>query len=84
MHYKSSIKELKSLSETREELREYQCMMDRKHKSITIYAKRVDLYEVELEDMSENKAIESVTDMIRSNDIRPDDSEITIEDMDIR
>ena len=84
MHYKSSIKELKSLSETREELREYQCMMDRKHKSITIYAKRVDLYDVELEDMSENKAIESVTDMIRSNDIRPDDSEITIEDMDIR
>lgn len=84
MHYKSSIKELKSLSETREELREYQCMMDRKHKSITIYAKRVDLYEVELENMSENEAIESVTDMIRSNDIRPDDSEITIEDMDIR
>ena len=59
-------------------------MMDRKHKSITIYAKRVDLYEVELENMSENEAIESVTDMIRSNDIRPDDSEITIEDMDIR
>lgn len=84
MHYKSSIKELKSLSETREELREYQCMMDRKHKSITIYAKRVDLYEVELENMSENEAMESVTDMIRSNDIRPDDSEITIEDMDIR
>lgn len=72
------------MSETREELREYQCMMDRKHKSITIYAKRVDLYEVELENMSENEAIESVTDMIRSNDIRPDDSEITIEDMDIR
>lgn len=84
MHYKSSIKELKSLSETREELREYQCMMDRKHKSITIYAKRVDLYEVELENMSENEAIESVTDMINSNDIRPDDSEVTIEDMDIR
>lgn len=72
------------MSETREELREYQCMMDRKHKSITIYAKRVDLYEVELENMSENEAIESVTDMINSNDIRPDDSEVTIEDMDIR
>lgn len=72
------------MSETREELREYQCMMDRKHKSITIYAKRVDLYEVELENMSENEAIESVTDMIRNNDIRPDDSEVTIEDMDIR
>lgn len=84
MHYKSDIKELKSLSETREELREYQCMMDRKHKSITIYAKRVDLYEIELEDMSENEAIENVIDMIKSNDIRPDDTEVTIEDMDIK
>lgn len=72
------------MSETREELREYQCMMDRKHKSITIYAKRVDLYEIELEDMSENEAIENVIDMIKSNDIRPDDSEVTIEDMDIK
>mgnify|MGYP001686173780 CR=1 FL=1 len=84
MHYKSNIKELKSLSETREELREYQCMMDRKHKSITIYAKRVELYEVEVEDMSENEAIAYVTEAISSNDIRPDDSEVTIEDMDIR
>lgn len=72
------------MSETREELREYQCMMDRKHKSITIYAKRVDLYEVELEDMSENEAIENVIDMIKSNDIRPDDTDVTIEDMDIK
>lgn len=72
------------MSETREELREYQCMMDRKHKSITIYAKRVDLYEIELEDMSENEAIENVIDMIKSNDIRPDDTEVTIEDMDIK
>lgn len=72
------------MSETREELREYQCMMDRKHKSITIYAKRVDLYEVELEDMSENEAIENVIDMIKSNDIRPDDTEVTIEDIDIK
>lgn len=72
------------MSETREELREYQCMMDRKHKSITIYAKRVDLYEIELEDMSENEAIENVIDMIKSNDIRSDDTEVTIEDMDIK
>lgn len=72
------------MSETREELRECQCMMDRKHKSITIYAKRVDLYEVELEDMSENEAIENVIDMIKSNDIRPDDTDVTIEDMDIK
>ena len=72
------------MSETREELREYQCMMDRKHKSITIYAKRVELYEVEVEDMSENEAIAYVTEAISSNDIRPDDSEVTIEDMDIR
>ena len=72
------------MSETREELREYQCMMDRKHKYITIYAKRVDLYEIELEDMSENEAIENVIDMIKSNDIRPDDTEVTIEDMDIK
>lgn len=84
MRYKSNIKELKSLSDTREELREYQCMMDRKHKSITIYAKRVELYEVEVEDMSENEAIDYVTEAILSNDIRPDDSEVTIEDMDIR
>lgn len=84
MHYKSNIKELKSLSETREELREYQCMMDRKHKSITIYAKRVELYEVEVEDMSENEAIAYVTEAILSNDIKPDDSEVTIEDMDIQ
>jgi hypothetical protein len=72
------------LSETREELREYQCMMDRKHRSITIHAKRVELYEVELEDISENDAIVTVTEMINSNDIKPDDSEVTIEDMDIK
>lgn len=84
MHYKSNIKELKSLSDTREELREYQCMMDRKHKSITIYAKRVELYEVEVEDMSENEAIAYVTEAISSNDIKPDDVEVSVEDMDIR
>lgn len=72
------------MSETREELREYQCMMDRKHRSITINAKRVELYEVELEDISENDAIVTVTEMINSNDIKPDDSEVTIEDMDIK
>lgn len=72
------------MSETREELREYQCMMDRKHRSITIHAKRVELYEVELEDISENDAIVAVTEMINSNDIKPDDSEVTIEDMDIK
>lgn len=72
------------MSEAREELREYQCMMDRKHRSITIHAKRVELYEVELEDISENDAIVTVTEMINSNDIKPDDSEVTIEDMDIK
>lgn len=72
------------MSETREELREYQCMMDRKHRSITIHAKRVELYEVELEDISENDAIVTVTEMINSNDITPDDAEVTIEDMDIK
>lgn len=72
------------MSETREELREYQCMMDRKHRSITIHAKRVELYEVELEDISENDAIVTVTEMINSNDIKPDDLEVTIEDMDIK
>lgn len=72
------------MSETREELREYQCMMDRKHRSITIHAKRVELYEVELEDISENDAIVTITEMINSNDIKPDDSEVTIEDMDIK
>ena len=70
MHYERNIKELKSLSDTREELREYQCMMDRKHKSITIYAKRVELYEVELEDVTENEAIAYV--------------DVSVEDMDIR
>lgn len=84
MHYERDIKELKSLSDTREELREYQCMMDRKHKSITIYAKRVELYEVEVEDMSENEAIAYVTEAISSNDIKPDDVEVSVEDMDIR
>ena len=72
------------MSDTREELREYQCMMDRKHKSITIYAKRVELYEVEVEDMSENEAIVYVTEAISSNDIKPDDVEVSVEDMDIR
>ena len=72
------------MSDTREELREYQCMMDRKHKSITIYAKRVELYEVEVEDMSVNEAIAYVTEAISSNDIKPDDVEVSVEDMDIR
>lgn len=84
MHYKSNIKELKSLSDTREELREYQCMMDRKHKSITVYAKRVELYEVELEDVTENEAIAYVTEAISSNDLEPDDIDVSVEDMDIR
>lgn len=72
------------MSETREELREYQCMMDKKHRYITIHAKRVELFEVELEYISENDAIVAVTEMINSNDITPDDSEVTIEDMDIK
>lgn len=84
MHYKSNIKELKSLSDTREELREYQCMMDRKHKSITIHAKRVELYEVELENVTENEAIAYVTEAVLSNDLEPDDIDVSIEDMDIQ
>ena len=72
------------MSDTREELREYQCMMDRKHKSIAIYAKRVELYEVELEDVTENEAIAYVTEAISSNDLEPDDVDVSVEDMDIR
>lgn len=58
--------------------------MDRKHKSITIHAKRVELYEVELEDMSENEAIAYVTEAVLSNDLDPDDVDVSIEDIDIR
>lgn len=72
------------MSDTREELREYQCMMDRKHKSITIYAKRVELYEVELEDVTENEAIAYVTEAVLHNDLEPDDVDVSIEDMDIQ
>ena len=83
MHCENTIKELKSLSDTRDELKEYECMMDRKHKAITIYAKQVKYFEVELENVSENEAIEQAKAQINCRDIEADDEEILIDDMDI-
>lgn len=83
MHCESNIKELKSLSDTRDELKEYECMMDRKHKAITIYAKQVKYFEVELENVSENEAIEQAKAQINCRDIEADDEEVLIDDMDI-
>lgn len=83
MHCESNIKELKSLSDTRDELKEYECMMDRKHKAITIYAKQVKYFEVELENVSENEAIEQAKAQINYRDIEADDEEVLIDDMDI-
>lgn len=83
MRCESNIKELKSLSDTRDELKEYECMMDRKHKAITIYAKQVKYFEVELENISENEAIEQAKAQINCRDIEADDEEILIDDMDI-
>lgn len=83
MRCESNIKELKSLSDTRDELKEYECMMDRKHKAITIYAKQVKYFEVELENVSENEAIEQAKAQINCRDIEADDEEILIDDMDI-
>lgn len=83
MHCESSIKELKSLSDTRDELKEYECMMDRKHKAITVYAKQVKYFEVELENVSENEAIEQARAQINCRDIEADDEDVLIEDMDI-
>lgn len=81
MHCESNIKELKSLSDTRDELKEYECMMDRKHKAITIYAKQVKYFEVELENVSENEAIEQAKAQINYRDIEADDEEVLIDDM---
>lgn len=83
MRCESNTKELKSLSDTRDELKEYECMMDRKHKAITIYAKQVKYFEVELENVSENEAIEQAKAQINCRDIEADDEEILIDDMDI-
>ena len=83
MRYESNTKELKSLSDTRDELKEYECMMDRKHKAITIYAKQVKYFEVELENVSENEAIEQAKAQINCRDIEADDEEVLIDDMDI-
>ena len=83
MHCESNIKELKSLSDTRDELKEYECMMDRKHKAITVYAKQVKYFEVELENVSENEAIEQAKAQINCRDIEADDEEVLINDMDI-
>ena len=83
MHCESNIKELKSLSDTRDELREYECMMDRKHKAITVYAKQVKYFEVELENVSENEAIEQAKAQINCRDIEADDEEVLLTDMDI-
>lgn len=83
MRCESNIKELKSLSDTRDELKEYECMMDRKHKAITVYAKQVKYFEVELENVSENEAIEQAKAQINCRDIEADDEEILIDDMDI-
>jgi len=83
MRCESNTKELRSLSDTRDELKEYECMMDRKHKAITIYAKQVKYFEVELENVSENEAIEQAKAQINCRDIEADDEEILIDDMDI-
>ena len=83
MRCESNIKELKSLSDTRDELKEYECMMDRKHKAITVYAKQVKYFEVELENISENEAIEQAKAQINCRDIEADDEEVLIDDMDI-
>lgn len=83
MRCESNTKELKSLSDTRDELKEYECMMDRKHKAITIYAKQVKYFEVELENVSENEAIEQARAQINCRDIEADDEEVLINDMDI-
>lgn len=83
MHCESNTRELKSLSDTRDELKEYECMMDRKHKAITVYAKQVKYFEVELENVSENEAIEQAKAQINCRDIEADDEEVLIDDMDI-
>lgn len=83
MHCESNTKELKSLSDTRDELKEYECMMDRKHKAITVYAKQVKYFEVELENVSKNEAIEQAKAQINCRDIEADDEEVLIDDMDI-
>lgn len=83
MRCESNTKELRSLSDTRDELKEYECMMDRKHKAITVYAKQVKYFEVELENVSENEAIEQVKAQINCRDIEADDEEVLIDDMDI-
>ena len=83
MRCESNIKELKSLSDTRDELKEYECMMDRKHKAITVYAKQVKYFEVELENVSENEAIEQAKTQINCRDIEADDEEVLIDDMDM-
>lgn len=83
MHCESNTKELKSLSDTRDELKEYECMMDRKHKAITVYAKQVKYFEVELENVSENEAIEQAKAQINCRDIEADDEEVLIDDMDL-
>lgn len=83
MHCESNTKELRSLSDTRDELKEYECMMDRKHKAITVYVKQVKYFEVELENVSENEAIEQAKAQINCRDIEADDEEVLIDDMDI-
>lgn len=83
MRCESNTKELKSLSDTRDELKEYECMMDRKHKAITVYAKQVKYFEVELENVSENEAIEQAKAQINCQDIEADDEEVLIDDMDL-
>ena len=83
MRCESNTKELKSLSDTRDEIKEYECMMDRKHKAITVYAKQVKYFEVELGNVSENEAIEQAKAQINCRDIEADDEEVLIDDMDI-
>ena len=83
MRCESNTKELRSLSDTRDELKEYECMMDRKHKAITVYAKQVKYFEVELENVSENEAIEQAKVQINCRDIEADDEEVLIDDMDL-
>lgn len=83
MRCESNTKELRLLSDTRDELKEYECMMDRKHKAITVYAKQVKYFEVELENVSENEAIEQAKAQINCRDIEADDEEVLIDDMDI-
>ena len=68
------------MADTLDELKQYECMADVKHKTITVQGQKVLYYTKEYENCSENEALESMKAEILNGDIEPDNIDYEIVD----